>query len=192
MDAQTLRRVLHDFFKFNPKDFYVKGSGTGYQVSAIRRSSNALTSALKVGFTWYLAPSTTPPADTPGLVIKLRKSLINENVSPENMADSFTLIPGTTESPKTNFVRCTTKQLADGTVNFATIDVTTDALSADPPGTLDSAPATSARALLILDCDETSIVDDSAIYIGGVSVLPQLVKTQCGESLWKMAWAHGL
>jgi len=32
MDAATLRRALYDFFKFNPKDFRVQASGTGYLV----------------------------------------------------------------------------------------------------------------------------------------------------------------
>lgn len=34
MDAQTLRRLLWDFIKFNPKDFTVQGSLTGFNVSA--------------------------------------------------------------------------------------------------------------------------------------------------------------
>lgn len=32
MDAQVLRRALHDFFRFNPKDFYVRASPTGFLV----------------------------------------------------------------------------------------------------------------------------------------------------------------
>lgn len=36
MDAQQLRKALYDFFKFNPKDFIVKGSGTGYLVELAR------------------------------------------------------------------------------------------------------------------------------------------------------------
>lgn len=38
MDAQALRRVLYDLFKFNPKDFLVQGSGTGFMVSLARRA----------------------------------------------------------------------------------------------------------------------------------------------------------
>jgi len=34
MDAQTLRRVLWDLIRFNPKDFTVQGTPTGYNVSA--------------------------------------------------------------------------------------------------------------------------------------------------------------
>lgn len=36
MDAQQLRKALYDFFKFNPKDFIVKGSATGYLVELAR------------------------------------------------------------------------------------------------------------------------------------------------------------
>jgi len=32
MDAATIRRALYDFYKFNPKDFRVQASGTGYLV----------------------------------------------------------------------------------------------------------------------------------------------------------------
>lgn len=32
MDAQQLRKALYDFFKFNPRDFFVKGSLTGFNV----------------------------------------------------------------------------------------------------------------------------------------------------------------
>jgi len=34
MDVQTLRRALFDLIKFNPKDFFVQGTLTGYNVSA--------------------------------------------------------------------------------------------------------------------------------------------------------------
>lgn len=43
MDAQTLRRALADLFKFNPKDFFVRGTPTGYLVelaSTRGRTSN--------------------------------------------------------------------------------------------------------------------------------------------------------
>lgn len=39
MDAQTLRRALYDFFKFNPKDFYVQASGSGYLVSGVKKAA---------------------------------------------------------------------------------------------------------------------------------------------------------
>jgi len=34
MDVQTIRRAVYDLFRFNPKDFYVQGTLTGYNVSA--------------------------------------------------------------------------------------------------------------------------------------------------------------
>lgn len=34
MDAQQLRRVLYDFFKFNPADFIVQASLTGFHIRA--------------------------------------------------------------------------------------------------------------------------------------------------------------
>jgi len=34
MDAQTLRRALYDFFKFNPADFIVQASMTGFHIRA--------------------------------------------------------------------------------------------------------------------------------------------------------------
>lgn len=194
MDAQTLRRVLHDFFKFNPKDFVVKGSGTGFLVSSNHKISIDPIKTIKVGFAWYKSAYTgegTPPPDQ-GLKIRFRRSLVNENLVPENMASEFTLIPGTTDNPKVNYVRLTTTQNAEGTPTLAVIDITVDGILDDPPGSLDVAPATSSRALWILTTDEKSIVDESALYIGGVSVLPKLFRTQCGESLVKMDWGHGL
>lgn len=34
MDAQTLRRILYDFFRFNQRDFTVQASATGFHISA--------------------------------------------------------------------------------------------------------------------------------------------------------------
>jgi hypothetical protein len=39
MDAQTLRRFLYDFFKFNPKYFSTQACGTGYLVTPISQKS---------------------------------------------------------------------------------------------------------------------------------------------------------
>lgn len=41
LDAQSLRRALYDFFKFNPKDFYIQASGSSYLVSAIKQNPNS-------------------------------------------------------------------------------------------------------------------------------------------------------
>lgn len=73
MDAQTLRRALADFFRFNPKDFFVQGSGTGLLVSAVRRSASAVSepcelkaidasegSSLKVSVLWGRINGRTP------------------------------------------------------------------------------------------------------------------------------------
>lgn len=38
MDAQTLRRALADFFKFDPKYFFVKATATGFLVSPAPRA----------------------------------------------------------------------------------------------------------------------------------------------------------
>jgi len=39
MDAQTIRRALRDFFKFDPKDFSVRACATGFLVSSNARRS---------------------------------------------------------------------------------------------------------------------------------------------------------
>lgn len=39
LDAQTLRRALRDFFRFNPKDFFVQASPTGFLVRLANKSS---------------------------------------------------------------------------------------------------------------------------------------------------------
>lgn len=40
LDAQTLRQVLRDFFRFNPKDFFVQASPTGFSISAAITNRN--------------------------------------------------------------------------------------------------------------------------------------------------------
>lgn len=191
LDAQTLRRVLHDMFRFNPKDFRVQGSPTGFLVNLNSRSSN-IADSVKPAFGWYVAPVTDDAPDPKNLNIKLRKGRINGSVTPENMAATFSLIPGTTDVPKTNYIRLTTTQSADGTVTLAVISISTDEILPDPPGSLDIAPATSSRDLWILETTENKVVDESAQFVGGLEIFPQLIRTECGESLWKMAWAHGL
>lgn len=39
MDAQQLRRVLYDFFRFNPADFIVQATVTGYLVRANKKAT---------------------------------------------------------------------------------------------------------------------------------------------------------
>jgi len=46
MDAQTLRRALADFFRFNPKDFRVQGSLTGFLVSLNGRTGAGASPAI--------------------------------------------------------------------------------------------------------------------------------------------------
>lgn len=41
MDAGEIRRALYDFFRFNPKDFIVQGSGTGFLVRLAKQSAGA-------------------------------------------------------------------------------------------------------------------------------------------------------
>lgn len=42
LDAQTIRRAVFDLFRFNPKDFFVQGSHTGFLVSIAKQSSQAV------------------------------------------------------------------------------------------------------------------------------------------------------
>lgn len=71
IDAQSLRRVLGDMFKFSKKDFLVQGSPTGFMVSLNSRSTGA---GIGATLSWRrdiilgngsATSPTTPPAGNP-------------------------------------------------------------------------------------------------------------------------------
>lgn len=189
LDADTLRRVLRDFFRFNPKDFSVQGSGTGFLVSALRRVSlPPAPKEIKYGFEYFLAPPQdgVDPA-APGRFIQLYKGVINENVVPDNMVSVFEL-PNDTDS----YLQCTTTQTSLGTVTSATLSVSTDAAPTDPEGSLGVAPATSSRDLWSFTVANDKIVLATAQRIGGIDVKRQVVDVSCGEVTLQMAWSPAL
>lgn len=182
MDAQSLRRVLHDFFKFNPKDFFVQGSGTGFLVSSTHRSSTN-TAIAKYGFRWFPAPKQDGvDPTTQSRLVQFDEGVINESIVPDNMASTFEL-PNNQQS----YLRCTTTQTATGVVSTAQLDITTELLP-DPEGSLGVAPATSSRPLWFFDVQENKIVNDIALRVGGIEVTPVVVGMDCSSVLLKMFW----
>lgn len=76
MDVQSLRRVLHDFFRFNPKDFFVQASATGFLVSIVRTSGGGNTNSLP--FQVYNGKNKDTTQSSAGYVkVSLNSNLLN-------------------------------------------------------------------------------------------------------------------
>lgn len=136
-------------------------------------------SAIKVGFGWYYSGGKT------GLKIRIRDGTVNDNVTVANNDAEFTLLPNVA-----NYVRLTTYQASNGTVNHSTIDIVS-AIPDDPVGDIDIAPATSSRGLWILTTDASSVIDESALRIGGIDVAPLEYGRTCEGALMRMFWSGG-
>lgn len=138
----------------------------------------------KVGFYWYHAAYTgggDPPPDQ-GLKIGILSSVINADIVPDNVAAVFTLANNATQ-----YLQCTTTQDAAGTVTGATLAVT-PSMVPDSEGTLGVAPATSSRALWQFKTQDNKIVQDIALRIGGLDVVPRVYNMSCGQVSLKMFW----
>lgn len=84
LDAQTLRRVLHDFFRFNPKDFYVRASPTGFLVGI-----NKVASDFTPSTPWLVSPVSPPKGQekTHGWVSVENYSTICQTLDPSSDID---------------------------------------------------------------------------------------------------------
>lgn len=83
MDAQTIRRALSDFFRFNPKDFFIQGSPTGFLVS-LRAHAAAAASVVR-GFTCSNA------SDEDGIKIRVSYSTLDGLAPDDGDADGWIL-----------------------------------------------------------------------------------------------------
>lgn len=136
------------------------------------------------GFDWYAAPylgTGTPPASQ-SRQIQFRAGVINGSIIPDNMASVFE-IPNNT----TSYARCTTRQNTQGTVTSASLDIATT-LVPDPDGSLDVAPATSARPLWQFVVVNNAIQTAIELRTSGIDVLPVAYNVQCGEVQVRMLW----
>lgn len=186
MDAPTIRRVLRDFFKFNPKDFLVQGSPTGYLISRLSNSGGS-SPTITYGFQWFPATNQDDPA-TRGRLIQVYEGIINGNIVPDNMASVFEL-PNDSDS----YLQCAASVSALGVVNAATLTIESNPAPPDPEGSLGVAGATSARDLWKFTVANNQITLAVALRIGGLDVLPQVVDVSCGQTTLQMRWgASGL
>lgn len=89
MDAQTLRRALADFFKFNPKDFFVQGCGTGFLVSAAVKKGGSAAPPVYCPFDVAIRAGETEGA----LIAKVGVGSVNQ-ILPTNIYDEYTFSIG--------------------------------------------------------------------------------------------------
>jgi len=185
LDAPTLRRVLRDFFKFNPKDFFVQSSGTGFLVSSARRIASGGGSNITYGFQYFVAPPNAAGVNpaAPGRFIQLYHGVINANIVPDNMAEVFELA-----NDADSFLQCQTSQNAEGIVTSATLSINSDTAPPDPQGSLGVAPATSTRDLWQFTVANNRIVQAIAFRIGAIEVSRKVVDVTCGQVILQMEW----
>lgn len=160
MDAQTLRRALADFFKFDPKYFFVKGSGTGFLVSLVPLRASAST-AEKCPFDFTV--------NSVAGTIQLHPGAVNQ-LMPSNMLDAHTLGTGV------NYVKldCDTNGKQVNAVEIV-VDSTP---SAPPVATMGAAPP-NFKVLLGV------VVESAGVYTpfkswgcGSVNAIPiELIRT---------------
>lgn len=178
IDAQTLRRALHDFFKFNPKDFLVKGSGTGFLVSALRRVSSA-TTINKYGFRWFPAEH----LDTPNpLAIQFDEGVINGSIVPDNMGSTFIL-----PDNKTSYFIGTANVDTAAVVTSVDLSIT-ETLFPDPTGSIGVPPATTSRPLWVFITEDGKIKSSIALRVGGIDITPVVVGMDCNQVEMRMFW----
>jgi len=179
LDANTLRRVLYDLFRFDRKDFFVSGSGTSFLISLARRSSaSPATRSTTFGFDWSLVKT-----DDETIKVKLYEGQINSNIIPDNMGSVFDL-----DDDADNYLICTTNNDVDGVVTSAELSVNGVLPGVDPAGSLGVAPPTSSRALWKFSTEKGKITQAIAYRIGGLEVTPIVVGMSCERVLLRMFW----
>lgn len=186
MDAQTLRRALTDFIRFNPKDFVVRGSPTGFMVGLAKITASG--GATVLPFPWKI--SIKIPATHGGMATASVYPGTLSQLLPTNIFSAINL--GTTDPTTgalTGTYYITVNAVTDGKEpNSCTINASTTAPAA-PTLSANTAPTSFVILLGVVDNGVIyQIESENLDYYAQVAFVESQAPTAPGDEPFKRWW----